>query len=532
MWKMIKILALTITLIAGFGCDQGDFLETDNNKNNDTNRVSTSNHDILLPKGLATEKPTGDFDGIVVFAGSNNIPKSNKSTETDYRKTGVASNGLISKTTPTSRDLAAFIAQRPAYNAEVDAEAVLDSINTQLIASSDILSASTTSKKIFSSFSVANGIYELTLGTPLQPSELIFRLINLFGVNTLGGSIINSFAALGDEPFESNYRLHVGVIYFSASDIIIMAVVTPSDIASNYSHYADQLSSSTVVITSGATPTPTEQSFIAQAGGGIADFLFVIDNSGSMGDEQVAVGNAATAFEAAITNSGLDFQIGIITTDSDILRDGSTDGAFTNNMTEFTSDINIGTGGSATETGIYFAERSLQSIAKGDAADGTVTTAGHPRTNASLSVIILSDEASQYTSRSGGAAFDPASNLFISRKYRVYSIIEPADNVASQYDELAQSTGGSVADIDNLTAIPAIMNNIALDAGAASSNFTLSNTPIYSTITLTKNGLAIAASFLNGWSYNLSTNSITLHGTAVPTGGETIRITYSYTPAP
>ncbi|NBB87496.1 MAG: T9SS type A sorting domain-containing protein [Bacteroidetes bacterium] len=55
--------------------------------------------------------------------------------------------------------------------------------------------------------------------------------------------------------------------------------------------------------------------FVSQAGtqGGTAqaDFVFAVDNSGSMGGDQTAIDNALAAFATALDNSGIDFRIGL-----------------------------------------------------------------------------------------------------------------------------------------------------------------------------------------------------------------------------
>jgi len=233
-----------------------------------------------------------------------------------------------------------------------------------------------------------------------------------------------------------------------------------------------------------------------------------------MRNEQTAISEAADAFESSILSSGLDFMIGTITTDSMTLRDTSANGGFTNDITEFKSDAKPGTSGSGTETGIWFAEQSLLS-------GGTVTAEGFPRSGASLSVIILSDEQSQYTSRSGGVVFDPLNNLFVTQGYRAYSIITLSQNAVSQYDDLAQATGGTVSSISDTAVFPVIMNNIALNAGGASSSFILSKPPLASSISV-----IVVNSLVDGWTFSFSTNTILFHGSAIPTGGTLVSVTY------
>ncbi len=61
-----------------------------------------------------------------------------------------------------------------------------------------------------------------------------------------------------------------------------------------------------------------------QPGSGVVDFLFVVDDSCSMADSQGALANAAAAVEAALTNSTLDWRVGMVTTEYHLGAGGST----------------------------------------------------------------------------------------------------------------------------------------------------------------------------------------------------------------
>ncbi len=256
-----------------------------------------------------------------------------------------------------------------------------------------------------------------------------------------------------------------------------------------------------------------------------------------MSEEQTAIATAASNFTAEMSTSGLAYRSAIITTGynaeqlsgaaNSILRDV---GIIENNDTLLEQKLVAGTSGSATETGIWNAERVLQSTAEGDATDGTVTTLGMPQNGATLSVIILSDEPSQYTSRSGGIVFDPLSNMFIDRNITVYSIVD-ADNSkgyggAGQYDDLSTATGGITADIDQ-SDFADIMRKIAQDAGGVASAYTLDYFAI-AIFNVSVNGSTIPFDAVNGWTYVQRSKSIVFHGTYVPTAGDTVQVNYLY----
>ena len=146
-----------------------------------------------------------------------------------------------------------------------------------------------------------------------------------------------------------------------------------------------------------------------------------------------------------------------------------------------------------------------------------------------LSVIILSDEKSQYTSRSGYITFDPSNNLFIDRGYTVYSIINTYINSSSQYDDLAINTNGLIADISNTSNYSTIMNTIAQKASGNLGYKLTNENVIESTIYVKVNDVEVAHDNTNGWKYIPAYNSILFYGTAVPKDGDKISVSYSNT---
>ena len=277
-----------------------------------------------------------------------------------------------------------------------------------------------------------------------------------------------------------------------------------------------------------------------------ADFLFMIDDSGSMGDQQTALSVAANDFESAIALAGMDYNIAVLTTSDG--ADGNSSGCMgdcydrivqdvgiiDNNMTMFKEQVNlIGTGGSATETGIYNSEQALKT-------GGLLNTAPYsfPRDNTQLSLIILSDEISQYDSRAGNS-FNASSNIFTSNNILVNSIVDiglcgaasfygPGEDTNGQYDDLAIATGGLVGNICNGGMTPnfsAVMKNIVFQAAGVyhlSNNYVKPNSVIVSV-----DGVLSSPSIIDGYLYIEGTNSIAFFGT-LPAEGADVEVYYEY----
>ncbi|GLQ30514.1 hypothetical protein [Litoribrevibacter albus] len=484
--------------------------------------VTTTSKQVFIPSGYEQPEaqPQGDFDGVMLYAGESSGP----------------SISSVRAAALTVRKVSAFVAERPVLNSGSNAQAVLANFANTVAQDTDYALQNISTSQLEAG-AIALGSYQLVSGTEQTPTDVANDLVQLLGVNKIGGVITNLPVALDSEIGETNYRLNMTVVFLENDPIaeddnkvlLLVSLVNETEVES-FEGLISGLTDGTNIAEPTDTTTVGASTFTGSSVQSKADFLFVIDNSGSMFDEQQAVANAADDFEARINNSGLDIRIGTINTGSYILlADTNQDGSFTSDLSEFKNDvINQGTDGSSRETGIYNAERALYSIALGDVNDGVVTEAGFPRADASMSVVILSDEPSQYEYRAG-EEFDVSNNLFLARNYRVYAIVEPDSQFfTSQYDDLALASGGSVADISNTSSFDAIMDDIATKAGAAASAFQLPHSPISGSIKVTVNGLEVTKSSINGWNYISLSNSVVFYGTSVPEEGDIIEIVYDY----
>ena len=83
-----------------------------------------------------------------------------------------------------------------------------------------------------------------------------------------------------------------------------------------------------------------------------------------------------------------------------------------------------------------------------------------------------------------------------------------------------------MADIANLNSFDAIMKDIAQKAGAAAAGYKLAKPAISGYTTVKVNGTVVPQNATNGWQYVPSTQSIVFSGTAIPTAGSKISVTY------
>lgn len=516
----------------------GDSFDLDLDSGN-SSVVGTSNYNIYVPEGMDSV-PLSDpyFDGFMLGAGDKlaslpQTPGTNK----------VSSLSQAMVTTYSARDVVAFIAEREAYYSENTGADVLSTIERKLSSMSSGDYANILKQQLDGTNQMLAS-YLVTATSNTTVTDFATDLLEDIALSSeaLGEGLENPPVPAEGEALTQDFEVYVGVFYeptiaggfdlqgnLIGDQVVILAAVVPADIAASYSNISKGVTSTTNVGSQASAVVSNSELFTAEAGSDKADFLFVIDNSGSMSDDQDAISTAADAFVNVISTSGLDAKFGTITTDSDVLQDTNQNGAFTSNTVELKQDIKPGSNGSATESGIYFAEKSLLDLTKNDGSNGTVVTEGHPRVGASMSVIFLSDEADQYSSYAS-QAFDATNNLFVDRNYQVYGILSPysSENRDNGYVDLINNTNGTYADITNLLAFNRIIEEIALNAGSASSRIQLTETPIRNTIEVTVNGSLVLESTQNGWQYNEGLKTLAFFGAAKPAAGDEIKVSYQH----
>ncbi len=273
-----------------------------------------------------------------------------------------------------------------------------------------------------------------------------------------------------------------------------------------------------------------------------ADILFVIDDSGSMGNNQRLLGaNLGTFLDFAIA-AQVDFHIGVTTTD---VRSNARSGRLVGNprivdrntpnlQTAFRNNTNVGTRGSASERGFEAAYLAL--------SDPLVNThnGGFLRPDASLAIIFVSDEPEQ----------SPQSLQFYENFFRnikgfnnpsmfsassIVGTVRPQCSgpggsaiYAPRYIQVAQNTGGVVESICSAN-WGQTLANIGQNSFGLRRQFTLSSQPVPSTVSVRVNGTRVAPSSggQDGWTYDGQANTISFSTAQVPAQGSTISVTYT-----
>lgn len=267
---------------------------------------------------------------------------------------------------------------------------------------------------------------------------------------------------------------------------------------------------------------------------GALDLLLVIDNSGSMAEEQVNLSDKLSPLLSFVQNS--DWRIGVVTTDP---KDGCLRSLISKNdqngMTAFASAVQPGIKGSGNERGIQQAVAGLK---------GECNSSGSwLRNQSTVGVLIVSDEDN--CSDGKGCGTDPwATQSYLSDYLR--SIRQPGINArvyglighpsltsaqcktmaakANQYAAVIDETGGSwgsICDADYTQTLQAISKDISV---ILLTQFNLKNVPIANTLKVYKNDVLISSG------YTVHENLVEFQ--SAPAAGTAIRFEYEWNAIP
>ena len=256
------------------------------------------------------------------------------------------------------------------------------------------------------------------------------------------------------------------------------------------------------------------------------DILFVIDNSCSMSGNQTQLSNNFDTFMNVYVTSGVDYNIGFITTDSYVSQ-GMVSVTTVDPVTEVQNIINsIGITGSTLERGLYYSYYALQSGY--DFGPGSVFW----RNDSKLIIIYISDEDDQssalgvtpimvrdyVTSQKSGVDYSVAhavagdypggcsGNGSASEAYEYYTVVN-----------YLNGTFLSICQTDWGTPLESLANESILKT-----SFELKKEPIESTIYIEVDGVTSTE-----WAYDAIANTINFNKGYIPEAKSTIYASYN-----
>ena len=291
----------------------------------------------------------------------------------------------------------------------------------------------------------------------------------------------------------------------------------------------------------------------------LVDFVWAVDNSGSMGDDQTRVQQASAYMIGLLNNSPIDWRMGAITSEYDRFPNDSQGGwhSFTTDQSTISAWFS-GSGataftdnGSATENVVYAMQLLTEKLRNGCDPTSSSTTCSSQTTDsgkrlragALLVFIIMGDEDDDYLTNT--TRIQTAISAF--QNYdgkggaaQLYGLINY--NNGSNIQQVIEALNGMHGSISNTATITPVLDTIISTVTASQQKYAFSKPPIASTIKLAfdngtplMNGGAsctrsdVQRSSQHGYEYDATYRTILFYGDCRPTtAGYDIAASYRY----
>ena len=281
----------------------------------------------------------------------------------------------------------------------------------------------------------------------------------------------------------------------------------------------------------GVSTTPREETFNqAESETKKLDIVWIIDNSGSMADEQAALGDNFSAFIDSFITKNVDFKMAITTTDtSSSTKKGQmvsgSDIKLTSiraqqNPNQFKSDfrslVKVGTRGSGSERGLSASEGFMEKY-----------SSSFLRADAYLAVVVISDEEDQSASTVKHYTDYLKSHKSTEGLVKVYTVADihktnrgsGIATGADRYMLASNQTAGAIADIRE--DFHMTLNDMGESIINLLDSFALAHDPVPGTLKVYVNGV-----LSNDYTFDSVTRSIKFNANHIPSVGAVIKVHY------
>jgi len=425
-----------------------------------------------------------------------------------------------------THQIAGFIVSRPASGADATAQQVTE--RNQLDSISTVTSATTRSLNTFDGYGAMLAEYDLTISSR-TPTELANDIATQF----MGGGALTG--VLGAEGTAStSYHLFTETIYRGSNRAVTIGAISTDALFDEAQIIKMNDISNSTAVAQAPDRTNVQCDSFSTVGDNPVDFIWVVDDSGSMDNEQTAIANAGTAMESLLNQTTLDWRIGVTVTDpgdnGNLVSPG-----FTTNITTFKSMIQQGTSGSGSEHGLQMGINAIN-----HSLPCTATAQAYKlRCEATRIVVILSDEEDQtIEDASGGENYGGAPNaatvnnfinLYTAAEVTLFGIVAGDPGCSTAWDDHSRGyiavingiPGGSVGEICQADQTANIENVVRAASGVASS-YILTQPPISSTILVAMQmevgqvPILVPRSRSNGFDYDGTQNTLLFYGSYKP----------------
>jgi len=520
---------------------------------------------ICRPSGLGTVVQNGIPNGPVQLGYA-------PSWRNSGRVTGTMNRGAIALEEPTA-NVAALIAQQPSVGADARAESMrIEPLVTAALGAGTtavLVGRALTTHEMNSAITSTYRVARATSASALRDA-LVMPLTGAAAPPSMG--VVGMSAAFYVDI--TTVRRSTGM---SANRTDVLVTIAPQ------ADYDNPMRNTAIRAIDLVNTTATAQidrglGFQCQtfraAGTPQVDFIWTVDTSGSMGDDQVRLGNTATAFFSRMQAAGIDFRV-------TVFQAGSNPAGPNLNVPGFSWILGSDAMGprrlceEVTSTALAacptspmdtlspypFAGRSEEPTAAAILTHYTISqpataAARRFRPGARIVTFHVTDEPGRndyiryfqanrdpQTMAAWGATYDAATLNNIITYFRRNNILTfgmvPTNatpcvngamaNVADLPRCVIEGNGGAVIPITTATAaeVDAAMGRIVDAIAGASSQFRLTATPITSTLKVRVRGMDIPRSRSNGFDYDSAANAVVFYGAMYrPRMGDEVVISY------
>lgn len=375
---------------------------------------------------------------------------------------------------------------------------------------------------------------EVTLeNTGLEPVRI--DAVRLAGPAAASLSLVSPVPAGLELAQNQTYTVKVGLTASLAGAVAGFLEVDSSDPRGTQSV---QVSGTTRFIVEEETQLVTPSSYPVY-------FIFAVDQSGSMNDDQLLLGNNIGAFANVLNNAQMDWRVGVLT------GAGSPSGAcFVGGnwldstlapatfSSQFASRVQVGSDGSyLTEALIGLVDQGIKLDAPGEC------NAGFHNRDGELHIVFISDERDQTNRVGGGVWLGGYAQYVVNwRNYIgaqntlvVHSIVDidvgggdcggaSGDDGPGGYIDVAGATGGNLLDLCTSNWSQALAG-IAQRAVSTTDRIRLDHpSPVVSTIVVYEDGVPVTT----GWRYDAPANAIVFD--SILPADTAYRVTYALAP--
>ena len=404
-----------------------------------------------------------------------------------------------------------------------------------LIASTGVITGPLTQTfTTWDTFPAVKATYDLGGNTDLKTrlNDIAKAFTNMTVTGTLAGTA----------GVNGPYKVQVEFVRRTAMRTIVLIAITPSTAITEQALFTtDDTAGGSAIAQFGDFTATTCEVFDAKAGGKV-DFLWVVDDSGSMQTSQTAVGSVGSIFGTRLASAGLDWRVGGVTSSNRAAgyRPFTTDVTVMEKWFTLNDPLWFNINGSSTE--VFFPPP--QSYVQSNAV----------RADASLHVIALTDSRDQSNvSPATMTAFIQTFNTG-GRTSMMHGIICPEGQqcgdgelveTPGKIQTVIRNTGGVIGDITVANTAGAAAQaqlenyiNAILSAAIGGAGYPLQKAPISSTIKVaietggtrgTCNTADVPRSRSNGFDYDSVARKIAFFGNCLPSAtGKKIAVSYRY----